>query len=220
MSEALPTIVVFGRRYGDFVARIPALAGCGGVGATKEDEIERARGAARAYLATAPDRSGRLATWRSLDPATFPVEESDGGFIEHDQVALGNAELADLAALFTRWSVEIRQLTAGLQGDVSEARRGEDWSVREIRDHMAETQVRWLSRLDALTDGSFRTHEQIDALVSARIADLGATSGQDREILGGRWSARRVVRRLLEHQLEHLGHIRETLARLGGPAER
>ena len=164
-------------------------------------------------LTSAPDRSGRLAAWRSIDPATFPVEESDGGFIEHDRVAIGKAELADLAEMFERWSAEIARITKDLPAAVAEARRGEEWSIREIRDHVAETQVRWLSRLDALTDGSFRTHEALDAMLRDRIAALAASSADGREVLGGRWSPRRVVRRLLEHQLEHLGHIRDVLSR-------
>jgi len=209
----VPTIIVFGRRYGDFVARVPVLAGCGGVGATKEQAIERARQSAREYLASTRDTAGRLAQLRAIDPATYPVEESDGAFIEHDRVALSKAELADLAEMFARWSAEIARLTKDLPPDVAEAAHGEEWSVRQIRDHLAETQVRWLSRLDALTDGSFRTHEALDAMLIDRIASLEASSPDGREVLGGRWSPRRVVRRLLEHQLEHLGHIRDVLDR-------
>jgi predicted RNase H-like HicB family nuclease len=216
-----PTIYVFGRRYGDYAARIPELAGCGAIGATKDDAVARAREAAREYLASAPDRGGRLDGWRSLDPSSFPVDDStDGGFIGHDTTPLAKPELEDLAALFAGWSAELARLTRDLTANVSEERSGDEWSVREIRDHLAETQIRWMSRLDALTDGSFRTHEEIDAMVAARIAQIDAASMNDRSVLGARWSVRRVVRRLLEHQLEHLGHVRDTLARIRGSADR
>jgi predicted RNase H-like HicB family nuclease len=216
-----PTIYVFGRRYGDFAARIPQLAGCGAIGATKEEALERAREAARAYLASAPDHAGRLAAWRSLDPSSFPVDDStDGGFFDHDTAVLAKAELEDLAELFARWSAEIALLTRELAATVTEARRGEEWSVRETRDHLAETQIRWMSRLDALTDGSFRTHELIDAMVRDRIAQIEPASATDRAVLGARWSTRRVVRRLLEHQLEHLGQIRDTLGALARAEDR
>jgi hypothetical protein len=38
----------------------------------------------------------------------------------------------------------------------------------------------------------------------------------DHRIQGQRWSTRRVMRRILEHEYEHMGHIREILSALGG----
>ena len=214
IDSGVPTIRVFRRQYGDWAARIPDLPGCGATGATVEEAVANARDSARAYLAAAPDASGRITSWKRVDPASFQIsEESDGAFFSEDGEALGSRDLVDLAGLFASWSDEIQRVSQQ-HADVNETRRGDEWSVREIRDHLAETQVRWLSRLDAITDGSFRVHDAIDAMVRERIAT--ASSPSDRDVLGSRWTARRVVRRLLEHQIEHLGQIKDTLAALVG----
>ena len=214
-STVAPTIYVFGRQYGDFAARVPALPGCGAVGATKDEAVARARERIAEYLSTAPDTAGRFAALKSIDPARYPVDDTiDGAFLPGDPGSPSRSEAVDAAALFAAWSAEIARLTAGSAREATEARSGAEWSVREIRDHLAATQVQWLSRLDAITDGSFRVHDALDAMVRERIAALETSTATDRDVLGGRWSARRVVRRLMEHQYEHLVQIRDTLRSL------
>jgi len=207
-----PIIYVFRRQYGDYAARIPDLPGCGANAATKEEAVAAARETAREYLSSAVDTSGRLARLKEIDVASFPVDDTnDGAFLPEDAVAFESADITDAAAQFAYWSTEIARLTAAATAAQAEAKRGEEWSAREIRDHVAQSQVMWLSRLDAITDGSFRVHDALDTMVRERIATLDATATREREVLGGRWSARRVIRRLMEHQLEHLQQIKDAL---------
>jgi predicted RNase H-like HicB family nuclease len=210
-----PSIYVARRQYGDFVARIPALAGCAGAGATRDDAIANAREAYRVYHAALRRRSHALGVVSGLDPEALPViDESGAGFFDEDAVPLGSDEFRALASLFAGLTEEIARLVAPCASALSETRVGDEWSVREIMDHLAETQLRWLSRLDALADGSFRVHAAIHAMVHDRIAAAGATPFIDRSVLGDRWTARRVVRRLIEHQMEHVDQIRATLLAL------
>ena len=42
-----------------------------------------------------------------------------------------------------------------------------------------------------------------------------ADTALDHRVMGRRWTTRKVMRRILEHEFEHLGHIKEILAALG-----
>ena len=52
------------------------------------------------------------------------------------------------------------------------------------------------------------------------MVDLGFTvmeppdTDLDHVVLGRRWTTRKVMRRILEHEFEHLGHIKEIVAAL------
>ena len=51
-------------------------------------------------------------------------------------------------------------------------------------------------------------------IVFQRFSVMEASDWVDHEVMGRRWTTKRVMRRLLEHEFEHYGHIKEIMAAL------
>jgi predicted RNase H-like HicB family nuclease len=199
---------VFPRQYGDFAARVPELPGCGAVGPTKDAALTNVLAAIDEYRETAGDERVRTNGSSEIEV----VDYAGDGFFAEDDEPISSTEAQQLAARFASLVAQLDALTAQLSAELRETRPGSEWSVREIRDHLAEVEVRWLSRLDAAVDGSFRVHDAVHEMVRERLADLSSQRGAGRTVLGSRWTPRRVVRRILEHQFEHREQIIKTIA--------
>src|SRR5207249_1341780 len=78
------------------------------------------------------------------------------------------------------------------------------------------TDVEFLAKLEKWPDDPFGTLQATHRIAFQRFSVMEPSDFVDHEIMGRRWTTRRVMRRMLEHEFEHYGHIKEIMAALGG----
>ena len=200
-----------------WLASLVELPGCMTTGATKEEAVARIGGAFRDYVALLERHGLRLEHVRDLDPATFVVKEpAERVTYPEDFTGIEEHELRDFLHQFEALHAALLDLVRGLSQDELERRPAEgDWSVRETLQHIATGSLEILSRLEPWPRGDFATLNAAHRLVFQRFAvmDAADTQGEHR-VFGGRISAKKVMRRLLEHEYEHLGEVRDAIAKL------
>lgn len=215
MREAV--IYVTAPREGYWLATIPALLGCNASGKTAEEAIANARRAFRAYRELLDARGVSIDHWRDLDPDTFAVADAPGPLLPEDQGPLEEHELRDFLHIFEAQRAALVAMISRLDPDELErAPDDETWSVRQALEHMMNTQASLLSRLERWPTDPFNTLQAIHRLVFQRFTVMEPRdTGTTRTIAGRPWTVRRVMRRILEHEWEHYGHISEVIAALG-----
>ena len=212
-----PTIYVTNPREGYWLATIPALLGCNASGTTSEQAVANVRRAFRAYLELLDARGVSIDHWKDLDPERFPVADAAGPLLPEDHGPLEEHELRDFLHIFEAQRAALIALVGRL--DAEELERAPDasmWSVRQALEHMMTTQAALLSRLERWPADPFNTLQAVHRLVFQRftVMEPGDT-GTTRMIGGTPWTVRRVMRRILEHEWEHYGHIEEVIDALG-----
>ncbi len=203
---------------GGFLADVLELPGCLARGATRDDAVERVRVAFADYLELLGSRGVSTDHWKDLDPGTFEVKDADVPFtFPEDFQPMQEHELRDFLHRFEASRAALLALVRGLSPDEIELRVTPDaWSIRETLEHVALTEVRLLSRLEKWPDPEFATLQAVHRMAFQRFSVMEPEdTSLDHTIDGRRWSTRKVMRRMLEHEYEHLGQIKEQLAALG-----
>src|SRR5438093_10103482 len=90
------------------------------------------------------------------------------------------------------------------------------WREREAHENMMKTRAALLSRLEQWPKDPFNTLQSIHRVVFQRFTVMEpAETMAVRTIRGRPWTVRRVMRRILEHEWEHYGHVKEIITALG-----
>jgi predicted RNase H-like HicB family nuclease/uncharacterized damage-inducible protein DinB len=204
---------------GSFLANVVELPGCVARGSTKEEAVANVRVAFRDYLEMLKARGVSTDHWVGLDPATFVVKDPpEDRLIPEDAVPLEEHEIRDflhrMEASRSALLAVVRELSPE---DLERQPKPDMWSVREALEHIMQTQVTLLSRLEKWPARDFATLQAAHRMAFQRFSVLepADTQGTHRVFQYG-WSTRKVMRRMLEHEYEHLQHIKEILAALGG----
>ncbi len=216
------TIYVQPSPQGGFLADVVELPGCLARGVTRDDAISRVRAAFADYLELLTSRGVSTEHWKDLDPGAFEVRDAPAPFtFPEDFQPMQEHELRDFLHRFEASRAALLALVRGLSSDEIERRvTPEAWSIRETLEHVALSEVRLLSRLEKWPDPEFATLQAVHRMAFQRFSVMEPEdTSLDHTIDGRRWSTRKVMRRMLEHEYEHLGQIREQLATLGS-AER
>jgi len=204
---------------GSFLADVVELPGCVARGATKDDAVANVRRTFGDYLELMRARGVSTEHWADLDPATFVVKDPpEDRLIAEDTRPLEEHEIRDFLHQMEGSRSALLALVRGLSSDELERKPTEDmWSVREALEHVMETEVTLLSRLEKWPDRDFATLQAAHRMAFQRFSSLEPvyTNGTHR-VFQYAWSTRKVMRRILEHEYEHLQHIKEILAALGG----
>jgi len=213
-----PNIYVTEARAGYWLASIPAVMGCNASGKTRDDAIANVRRAFRAYIALLETRGVSVEHWKDLDPDAFAVAESDGPLFPEDQRPIEEHDLRDFLHVFEAQHAALIALASTLSADELERAPDPDtWSVREALEHMMNTQTSLLSRLEKWPDDPFNTLGSLNRVVYQRFTAMEPADTKGVKVIRGRpWTVRRVMRRILEHEWEHFGHVQEIIAALGG----
>jgi uncharacterized damage-inducible protein DinB len=101
--------------------------------------------------------------------------------------------------------------------ELDRERPGERWSLRGILGHIASAEWWYLERLDLAGIPREQLPEDVFArleVVRSRLVEvLPQLEGAERVRgkMGEWWSPRKVLRRAVEHELDHIGHIRKLL---------
>ncbi len=203
---------------GTFTAHVLELPGCNARGGTREDAVEKVKHSFRDYLALLRSRGMSVDHLRETDVDRFEVKDPPSrGIFPEDFRQMDEHEMRDfLRQMEASRSALLAQLR-GLSAEQLEKQPTPSmWSVRGALEHIMETEVALLSKLERWPDREFATLQAVHRLTFQRFTVMDpADTAMDHTIEGRRWSTRTVMRRILEHEYEHLGHIREIVAALG-----
>jgi len=201
---------------GYFLANVPVLPGCIASGKTREEAIANARRAFREYRALLEAHGVATDHWKDIDPDALTVGEpenpplmpgEDEPFEEHeirDFLHQYEASRAAVIALVKRLSPE----------QLEKAPNETTWSVRQALEHMMTTDIALLSRIEKWPDDLFTSYQAVHRIIVQRFSVMEPDDWRDQSISGRRWTTKRVMRRLLEHEFEHYGHMKEIIAAL------
>jgi predicted RNase H-like HicB family nuclease len=201
-----------------WLAHVPVLRGCIASGTTRDDAIANARRAFRAYLELLDARGVSIEHWKDLDSATFEVRDLPADRVVPEDIGpLEEHELRDFLHQFEASRAALISLVRDISPEEIERKPSEaTWSVREALEHVMLTEADFLSRLEKWPADPYNTLQAVHRLVFQRFTVMEpADTALDHVVMGRRWTTRKVMRRMLEHEFEHLGHIKEILAALG-----
>ncbi|HEV8536723.1 MAG TPA: type II toxin-antitoxin system HicB family antitoxin [Candidatus Limnocylindria bacterium] len=201
-----------------WLAHVPVLRGCIASGTTRDEAIANARRAFRAYLELLDTRGVSIEHWKDLDPDTFEVRDLPPDRIVPEDVGpLQEHELRDFLHQFEASRSALLSLLRGLSPQELERKPTETmWSVREALEHVMLTEADLLSRLEKWPDDPFPTLQAVHRMAFQRFTVMEPRdTALDHFVMGRRWTTRKVMRRILEHEFEHFGHIKEIIGALG-----
>jgi predicted RNase H-like HicB family nuclease len=213
-----PVIYVRSPQADYHLASVPVLPGCVGSGKTRDEAVEAARRAYRAYLEVLDARGVTIDHWKDLDPHAFTVADVPaGGLLPEDERPIEEHDLRDFLHAFEAQQAALMEMLRSLPADELErAPDDKTWSVRAALEHAMNTEVSLLSRLERWPDDPFNTFQGVHRLVAQRFAVMDADEANQRKTISGTtFTVRRVMRRLLEHNWEHFIHIKEIIDALG-----
>jgi predicted RNase H-like HicB family nuclease len=201
---------------GYFLAIIPILPGCVASGKTRDEAIAKARSVFREYRALLEAHGVAIDHWKDIDADALPVGEletpplapgEDRPFEEH--------EIRDFIHQYEASRAAVMALVTKLTVDRLEQKPSDDaWSVRQALEHMMTTDIALLSRLEKWPADPLSSYQGVHRLIIQRFSVMEPDDWRDHTIMGRRWTTKRVMRRLLEHEFEHYQHIREIIAAL------
>jgi predicted RNase H-like HicB family nuclease/uncharacterized damage-inducible protein DinB len=202
-----------------WLASVVEVPGCIARAPTKDAAVAAVRRALPEYLALLEKYGVSTEHWQGLDPAALAVSEYTAEeWFAADFRPLEEHEIRD----FLHQMEGSRSALLALVREISPAEierkpTTDMWSVRETLEHIMTTEASLLSRLESWPDQGFATLQAVHRMAFQRFSILEPEDAQpDRRVFGQRWSTRRVMRRILEHEHEHREHIKEILAALGG----
>jgi predicted RNase H-like HicB family nuclease len=211
-----PTIYVQGDA-GYWLAHVPVLRGCIASGATRDEAIANGRRAFRAYLELLDVRGVSIDHWKDLDADTFDVQDLPADKVVPEDVGrMEEHELRDFLHQFEASRAALLSLVRDLGAEDIERKPAETtWSVREALEHVMLTEASLLSRLEKWPADPYNTLQAVHRMAFQRFTVMEpADTELDHLVMGRRWTTRKVMRRILEHEFEHLGHIKEIVAAL------
>jgi len=200
-----------------WLAHVSVLRGCIASGTTRDEAIANARRAFRAYLDLLDARGVSVEHWKDLDPKTFDVRDLPRDrVVPEDLGPLEEHELRDFLHQFEASRAALIALVRGLSPEQLDTHPTEStWSVRQALEHVMETNITLLSRLERWPDDPFNSLQAVHRVTFQRFSVMEPDDWVDHEVMGRRWTTRRVMRRLLEHEFEHYNLIKEIMASLG-----
>src|SRR4051812_29130813 len=213
-----PRIYVTEAQKAYWLASIPAVMGCNASGTTRDEAIANVRRSFREFMALLDERHTDVEHWRGLDADRFPVAEPvSSPLFPEDERPIEEHDLRDFLHVFETQQAALMSLLSGLSSEELERQPDPDtWSVREALEHMMTTQIALLARWEKWPDDPFNTLQAVHRLAFQRFTAMDATQTRGTKMIRGRpWTVRRVMRRLLEHEWEHYGHVKQIIDALG-----
>lgn len=193
------------------VAHVPALPGASARGKTVEEAKQNIRDAVEEYLALLRDVGEGVP--KTSEDIRLEFEEVDTTTFLTDYDALRPNETETLF----RWMAVSRQELMDLVKNLP--RESFEWvpddetpSIREILCHMAESDLWYTDRLKQWPDAPLYrlaatrgvALERLRALSEKELGRVTTHEGQE-------WTPRKVMRRMLEHEREHITQLRQLI---------
>ena len=208
VSEAQP---------GYFLANIPVLPGCIASGKDRDEAIANARSAFREYRALLEAHGVAIDHWKDLDPDALEVGELENPpLVPGEDEPFEEHELRDFLHQYEASRAAVMALVKRLSPEqLEKAPNDKTWSVRQALEHMMTTDIALLSRLEKWPEDPLSSYQAVHRIAVQRFSVMEPDDWRDHTISGRRWTTKRVMRRLLEHEFEHYRHISEIIRALG-----
>jgi len=202
---------------GYFLAIIPVLPGCVASGKTRDEAIAKARRVFRDYRSLLEAHGVAIDHWKDIDAEKLPVGElDDPPLVPGEERPFEEHEVRDFIHQYEASRAAVMALVTKLSPERLEQKpNDETWSVRQALEHMMTTDIALLSRLEKWPADPLSSYQGVHRLIIQRFSVMEADDWRDHTIMGRRWTTKRVMRRLLEHEFEHYQHIKEIIAALG-----
>jgi predicted RNase H-like HicB family nuclease/uncharacterized damage-inducible protein DinB len=214
---------------GTCMAHVPELLGCFAVGSTREETLQRLRGAITKYLAwlakhresPAPSTESERVEIEVVEeistPGSYPRKPGEPvAFFPADQELISYHDLQTAVRLMEHARHDLLEFLRDVPESLLHWRPGPDEpSIAETLLHMAHVEASYLARLEEESQQSpfpqlaavrSWAYHRLSRLTEAELSRLTTHRGE-------KWSARKVLRRFLEHDQEHAAHIRSLLSR-------
>jgi predicted RNase H-like HicB family nuclease/uncharacterized damage-inducible protein DinB len=214
---------------GTCMAHVPELAGCFAVGSTREEALERLRRSITEYLTwlaghgetgapSAETAEVEIELAEEVSTAgSYPREPGEPlAFFAADEEPLSHHDLQTALRLMERARSDLLEFLRGAPDELLHWRpRPDEWSVAETLLHMAQAEASYIARLEEQSEPT--PFPQLAAIRSWAYHRLGRLTEPELSRVtshcGEKWSARKVLRRFLEHDREHTAYIHGLLAR-------
>jgi predicted RNase H-like HicB family nuclease/uncharacterized damage-inducible protein DinB len=193
------------------IAHVPALPGASARGQTIEEAKENIKEAIKSYLSLLRDVGETVP--KASEDAYFEFEEVSTTTFPTDYDMLRPNEMETLFRWMAISRQELVDLVKGLSEDDFDWKLDDDTpSIREIICHIAEADLWYTDRLKKWPEAPlFRLAaargvalERLRALTEEERASMTTYDGQD-------WPPRKIMRRMLEHEREHIRQLQELL---------
>jgi predicted RNase H-like HicB family nuclease len=203
---------------GYWLGGVPAFPGCNASGKTRDEAIANTRTAFRAYRELLEARGVSTEHVKDVDPDALKAEDAPpSGMLPGDDRPLEEHEIRDFLHQFEASRAALISLVKGLSAPQLEKKPTETmWSVREALEHIMSADVEFVAKLEKWPDDPFGALQATHRIAFQRFSVMEPGDWVDHTVMGRRWTTRRVMRRMLEHEFEHYEHIKEIMAALGG----
>ena len=214
---------------GTCMAHAPELIGCFAVGSTREETLERLRHAITEYLAWLAEHGeapppGAEPEVVEIDvgeeastPSGYPLKPGDPvAFFAADGEPYSRHELQTAVRLIEHFRRDLLEFLRDVPDSVLHWQPGpEEPSIAETLLHMAHVEASYIARLEEESERSpFPQLATIRSWAYHRLSRLTETElSRLTTHRGEQWSARKVLRRFLEHDREHTTYIRSLVTR-------
>jgi len=211
------------------MAHVPELIGCFAVGSTREETLERLRRNITEHLAwlaghreipaqpTEPEVMEIEVEEEASMPGSYPCDPGDPvAFFAADSEPVPHHELQATVRVIEYARRDLLEFLRDVPDSLLDWRPApEEWSIAETLLHMAHAEASYMARLEEDSERSpFPQMAAIRSWAYHRLIRL--TEGELSRVTthrGEKWSARKVLRRFLEHDCEHAAYIRSLVAR-------
>ena len=206
---------------GSAMAHVPTLPGCASTGLSQEVALARLPQAINEYYAWL--KTHGEAVPEQIDPIELEVAgvSADSGhpgdaasFFPADRTPLTPQEVATLLRLMSYSRKDLLDIVTGLAPELMAWKITNDagqevWDVDDILEHLAGAEHFYVSRLstDVIALLQESRAQAVERLSTMSDGDMSRVV----EHAGELWSARKVFRRILEHEREHIQHIEQIL---------
>ena len=210
-------VYVMEAQPGYFLASIPILPGCIASGTTREEAIAKVRRVFREYRALLETHGVAIDHWKDIDPDVLTVDETwTPPLMPGEDLPFEEHEIRDFLHQYEASRATVMSLVKRLSPEQLEKAPNETtWSVRQALEHMMTTDIALLSRLEKWPADPLSAYQAVHRIAVQRFSVMEPDDWRDHTISGRRWTTKRVMRRLLEHEFEHYQQIREIMAALG-----
>jgi predicted RNase H-like HicB family nuclease/uncharacterized damage-inducible protein DinB len=193
------------------VAHVPALPGASARGQTVDEAKENVRLAVEQYLALLRDVGEPVP--RAGEPIHLEFEETDTTTFVTDYDALRPAEMETILRWMAISRQELVDLLHCMPQEMMDWKPPEsEWSVAEIVCHMAESDLWYTERLKQWPEAPLFRLAATRGIALERLRALSeADRGRVTHHQGEEWTPRKVTRRMLEHEREHIGQLRRLI---------
>ena len=223
----MPYIVCAEENDRKWIAHVPDLPGCYTADANREKAIQSIPDAIQEYVLWCESRGIRISglTGPMIVAEVIRAWDFEDGvevnaFFASDRPPVLSEELKEYELLLNATRKDLMSVIQGVSPEeMNREFEDERWSIHGVLDHIARAELWYLDRLGLALPKPEVPIDPLDALTKVRehlLAKLPALVKQTGVVtIGGEtWSARKVLRRALWHERDHVEHINKLRVRL------